>query len=265
MLGLERRGVDQLDGCAAGQPLHDRVECREQPLAALGRCARPVAPLARIAAEVEEQRLRQRDGRYLPDDDLLVSVTQAPHEVVVQVELREQERIARGRSAARLVSEQRCEALPVQRLEPAGGFVALPLGKSDSGPHVRPSSGEKLVECATITRDARGDWWIAYDYDDAIWIRRSQDPAAAMWEAPVEIARGIDDDDLCAIVETPDSVGVAWTDQIHDGVFFRTRANGKPPDEWGPTETILPSAGRVNNGVDPCRAQWTVSTQPISV
>jgi hypothetical protein len=57
------------------------------------------------------------------------------------------------------------------------------------------------------------------------------------WSAPMAVNRSkASDDDLCAIVALPDRVGVLWSDQESDTVYFRAHADGALPDSWLPAE-----------------------------
>ncbi|MBI4906557.1 MAG: hypothetical protein HY820_23210 [Acidobacteria bacterium] len=110
---------------------------------------------------------------------------------------------------------------------------APPVKLSTPGPAVRGQG----IESATITRDSRRRWWIAYNWNRDMWVRSSLD--GRQWSNPVAVTTSkASDDDLCSIVALPDRVGVVWSDQVHDAVYFRWRLDTAPPDEWSPAEVV---------------------------
>lgn len=92
---------------------------------------------------------------------------------------------------------------------------------------------EGRLETATLARDGRGEWWIAYGLGRQMWVRTSRDG----WRRAVQVsATAATEDDICAIVAVGGGVGVIWSDQAADTVWFRWRRDGAP--QWGPIEAI---------------------------
>lgn len=92
---------------------------------------------------------------------------------------------------------------------------------------------EGKLETATLARDSRGEWWMAYGLGREMWVRRSGDG----WKQPERVsATPAADDDICAIVAVGGGVGVIWSDQAADTVWFRWRQDGAK--RWGRMETI---------------------------
>mgnify|MGYP005856219083 CR=1 FL=1 len=78
------------------------------------------------------------------------------------------------------------------------------------------------AETATIVRDREGRWWIAHDDGNRIVARGSVDRDGRKWREPVVLnEKEMADDDICAAIALPDGVGVLWSDQKNDGVYFR--------------------------------------------
>jgi hypothetical protein len=95
------------------------------------------------------------------------------------------------------------------------------------------------VETATIARDGRGQWWIAYNYRRDMFVRHSAGTRPIRWSEPVAVNQAkANGDDICAIVALPGSVGVIWSDQDHDAVYFRRHDDQAPPGAWLPVETV---------------------------
>jgi hypothetical protein len=110
-------------------------------------------------------------------------------------------------------------------------------GPAAEFPTPEPPGKADGIETATITRDSRGRWWIAYNWRRDMWVRTSTDGRA--WSEPLAVSHTkASDDDLCSIVALPDRVGVIWSDQAHDVVYFRWHADEAPPDRWNAAEVV---------------------------
>lgn len=95
------------------------------------------------------------------------------------------------------------------------------------------------IETATIARDGRRRWWIAYNFRRDIFVRHSKGGAAGEWSEPMKVNTSkASGDDICAIVALPGSVGVMWSDQELDGVFFRRHDDRAAPGAWAAIETV---------------------------
>lgn len=91
-----------------------------------------------------------------------------------------------------------------------------------NGPPVRWKLEGSRAETATIARGRDGIWWVAYGLGKKMLLRRSAKRDGREWREPVVMnEREAADDDICAVVALPGGVGVIWSDQAHDGVYFR--------------------------------------------
>jgi hypothetical protein len=98
-------------------------------------------------------------------------------------------------------------------------------------------AGKPDLETATIARDARGRWWIAYGWRRRVWVRVSRDRDGTQWHPPAVISpHEIHEDDICAAAALPGGVGVIWSDQNREAVYFRL-LRGPNPSSWRPVET----------------------------
>jgi hypothetical protein len=94
------------------------------------------------------------------------------------------------------------------------------------------------IETATIARDGHDRWWIAYPWQRRMWVRSSRDASGCEWTEPIPIGREAAEDDLCAIVSLPDVVGLVWSDQGREAMYFCPHKNGADSTAWGPIEEI---------------------------
>ena len=95
------------------------------------------------------------------------------------------------------------------------------------------------IETATIARDGRGRWWVAYNFRRDMFVRHSMGSVTGEWSEPMKVNMSqAAADDICAIVALPGSVGVMWSDQAQDAVFFRGHDDRAAPGTWGTIETV---------------------------
>ncbi len=91
------------------------------------------------------------------------------------------------------------------------------------------------TETATIARDGAGRDWIAYNAGRRMWVRAS----GKSWTGPIEVSREeASEDDICAVTALPGGIGVIWSDQAHDAVYFRRHRDGARPEQWEEIEVI---------------------------
>ena len=103
--------------------------------------------------------------------------------------------------------------------------------------HDLPMRGEfQAIETSTIARDASGIWWVAADVGEQIAVWHSED--GYHWSEPQIIAEGIHTDDISVTFPVAGDIGVIWSDQIHETVWFRTHRTGAPLSDWAAPEPI---------------------------
>jgi hypothetical protein len=96
-----------------------------------------------------------------------------------------------------------------------------------------------VIETATIARDGRGCWWIAYPWQRQMCVRVSLDREGTRWSDAHSVNEvPASKDDICAIVELPRGVGLIWSDQEHDAVCFRRHADDAEIGAWDPIEVV---------------------------
>lgn len=95
------------------------------------------------------------------------------------------------------------------------------------------------METATIDRDSTGRWCVAYNSERRMWARLSLTSDGKSWTAPIEVTTSpASNDDICAVVALPGSIGVVWSDQANDAVFLRRHSNQAEPSRWEDIEVV---------------------------
>lgn len=95
-------------------------------------------------------------------------------------------------------------------------------------------SSPDQLETATIARGSDNRWWIAFDRDQKIFAVRTSDREGQDWSDFQLIGANIYRDDISALFALKDRVGVIWSDQVADAVYFREHLDGRPPEDWSP-------------------------------
>ena len=69
-------------------------------------------------------------------------------------------------------------------------------------------------------------------------MRSSRDATGNEWTEPIPIGRETAKDDLCAIVSLRGIVGLVWSDQGRETMYFCSHKDGADANSWGQIEEI---------------------------
>ena len=124
-----------------------------------------------------------------------------------------------------------------------------------------PIRWRALSEVETITIDRQGDgaFWTAYPEDvpeGRRIVARKIDPPAAQsgLGEPVILAEGLYEDEICAVCVLGDgSVGVMWSDQHAEMLFFRTHSPKADPASWSAADTVAAGDKTADDHLNFCR------------
>jgi hypothetical protein len=109
------------------------------------------------------------------------------------------------------------------------------------------------ASAAVIAIDSLNVIWVAYQQAGRIWVTHSLEHDAH-WTAPypLPVANSfVDPKDLASIVAYgPGRVGVMWSNQIDDSVYFSVHNDGDPDDVWSPPETVVDDIGSSDDHIN---------------
>lgn len=96
------------------------------------------------------------------------------------------------------------------------------------------------VEAASLARDGAGQLWAGFILEERVAVVAAGD-GDLEWTAPISIDErtAVVEVDQAAIVAVGDDIGVIWSNQRIDGVFFALHQTGQPPDAWRTAEVAL--------------------------
>lgn len=86
----------------------------------------------------------------------------------------------------------------------------------------------------TLARDSTGQLWITYIQQQQVMLRHSLDDDR-LWSAPFSLpteADGVTDGDISALLAFDAKIGVAWSNQGVDAMYFAIHEDGAAPDDW---------------------------------
>ena len=109
---------------------------------------------------------------------------------------------------------------------------------------VTPNSGS--AEAATLDKDTTGKLWISWEDGRNIMINTSQGDDTS-WGTPFVLpVQGdiVATDDICALAAFDSVIGVMWSDQTDEKVYFATHNDGDPDGTWQPREDALGGSGQ---------------------
>ena len=92
------------------------------------------------------------------------------------------------------------------------------------------------MEAIVLERDTLGRFWATYTRADRVLVTHSSDAGGQSWEAPFTIpvpgATNLSADDISAVVSFDSKIGVMWSNQNDDAMYFATHNDGDPDNVW---------------------------------
>ena len=111
-------------------------------------------------------------------------------------------------------------------------------------------------ETATLDRDSQGNFWIAYPLDQpdgrAVVVRKIPPDFSSPGEK-IFLARGLYEDEICAVTSYDGGAGVMWSDQNHEMVLFSRHESGALDTLWQPADTVSRGHKTADDHINFCR------------
>ena len=106
------------------------------------------------------------------------------------------------------------------------------------------------VKRPTIALDGTGLLWIAYVSGDRIWINRvGGDPPVVGQAFELPGARPVAEDDTAAILAYGNRIGVLWSNQVENAVYFVSHRDGRDPATWSKPRAVLEGPGSADDHI----------------
>jgi type II secretory pathway pseudopilin PulG len=97
------------------------------------------------------------------------------------------------------------------------------------------------MEAIVLDKDATGALWATYTRGSRVYVNDSA-PGGATWGTPFVIpvaGTTVSPDDISTIVHYNGRIGVMWSNQVDDMVYFASHADGAARTAWGSSEAAL--------------------------
>jgi hypothetical protein len=97
------------------------------------------------------------------------------------------------------------------------------------------------MEAIVLDKDTTGRLWVTYTQNNQVYVNHSQADDQT-WGAPFVLpVKGatVSADDISGIVAFDSQIGVMWSNQVDDAMYFATHADGDPDNVWQESRTAI--------------------------
>ncbi len=98
------------------------------------------------------------------------------------------------------------------------------------------------VEAVVLDKDSTGRLWLTYTRDNTVFVAHTNGAPGDVWGAPyvlpVTDAATLSPDDISAIVAYGGRIGVMWSNQNAQAMYFASHADGAPDSAWTQTTAL---------------------------
>jgi hypothetical protein len=99
-----------------------------------------------------------------------------------------------------------------------------------------------LMESIVLDKDTTGKLWVTYAQGGKVYVNNSQDSDSS-WGTPVvprvKGASNLKPDDISSVIAFDGQIGLMWSNQTDDAIYFATRIDGDPNNRWQESRTAI--------------------------
>ncbi|MGH3087897.1 MAG: hypothetical protein ACRDSJ_11345, partial [Rubrobacteraceae bacterium] len=91
------------------------------------------------------------------------------------------------------------------------------------------------MEAIVLERDTTGQFWVTYTKGSEVLLNHSRGDAKEWGEPfvlPMAGANNVDPDDISSVVAFDSKIGVMWSNQTDEAMYFATHNDGEPDSVW---------------------------------
>jgi hypothetical protein len=97
------------------------------------------------------------------------------------------------------------------------------------------------LETIVLDRDTTGKLWVTYEQNQKIYVNRTLNDDRT-WGTPFVLpvnGTNVASDDISSVVAFDSQIGVMWSNQTDDAMYFATHNDGDPDDVWQGSRTAI--------------------------
>ncbi|HEX6384467.1 MAG TPA: hypothetical protein VF177_07340 [Anaerolineae bacterium] len=102
------------------------------------------------------------------------------------------------------------------------------------------------MEALVLAKDSLGTLWVTYTRSSRVYVAHTIGGDDMNWMAPYELpvpgASGLSSDDISAIIAFQGRIGVMWSNQSQNKMYFAAHPDGAADDSWQSVSAYNPSA-----------------------
>jgi hypothetical protein len=119
----------------------------------------------------------------------------------------------------------------------------------DDGFPTQTMSGR--AETLAFDRDSTGQLWITYTQSSKVYVNRSTTSDTA-WGTPFVVpgATNLDGDDISSLVAYQGNIGVLWSNQRDDKMYFSYHRDADPDDLWQPIIAVYSGTNNADDHIN---------------
>jgi hypothetical protein len=95
------------------------------------------------------------------------------------------------------------------------------------------------VEAVVLDKDSTGRLWLTYTRGNTVFVAHTSGPPGDVWEAPYALpgtdTANLNPDDISAVVAYAGRIGVMWSNQNAQAMYFATHDDCAPDSAWTQT------------------------------
>ena len=103
------------------------------------------------------------------------------------------------------------------------------------------------MEAIVLDKDTTGKLWVTYTQGSKVYVNRSLGGSDSTWGTPFVLpvsGTTVDPDDISALVSfdrqnAAPQIGVMWSNQVDNAMYFATHKDGDPDDVWQPPRVAI--------------------------
>jgi len=108
------------------------------------------------------------------------------------------------------------------------------------------------MKTIVLDKDTTGKLWVTYTKNNHVYVNRSLSDQQT-WGTPFVLPvtdSAVSSDDISAVVAFGSQIGVMWSNQLDDAMYFATHTDGEDDEVWQESRTAMATNASTGEGSD---------------